>query len=103
MGNIKPTKPALLLKKCLEEKGIGAILQHWDGHKHIDIFIPSSNLYIEIDGLQHYLSANQIISDIERDYWSYQEGFKTFRVPRFVVLTNHRKVVEAIEKIVNIQ
>ncbi len=54
---------------------------------------------MEIDGLQHYLSANQIMSDIERDYWSYKDGFKTFRVPNFVAMTNYKKVVDALVKI----
>lgn len=101
MGNIKPTKAALLLRDCLKEKGIETVLQHWDGHKHVDIFIPSASLYIEIDGIQHYVRASQIVSDIERDYHSYKEGFKTFRVPSFVALTNYKSVVSAIEKVVH--
>ena len=101
MSNIKPTKAALLLKDCLEEKGIQVVLQHWDGHKHIDIFLPSGNMYIEIDGLQHYLSARQIISDMERDFWSHKNGFKTFRIPHFVALTNYKKVTEAIVNVLD--
>lgn len=100
MGNIKPTKAALLLRDCLEEKGIKVELQHWDGHKHVDIYIPKAKLYIEIDGIQHYIKAKQIMSDIERGYWSYKEGFKTFRIPSFVALTNHRAVVDAVVKVI---
>ncbi len=101
MANIKPTRAAVLLRDCLKEKEIEVVLQHWDGHKHVDIFIPAANLYIEIDGLQHYTNSKQITSDIERDYWSHKEGFKTFRVPSFVALTNYKAVVKAIENIVN--
>lgn len=100
MANNKPTKAVLLLRDCLEEKGIEVILEHDDGHKHVDIFIPKAKLYIEVDGLQHYLRPSQIIADMERDFHSYQEGFKTFRIPSFVALTNYKKVVSAIEKIV---
>ncbi len=100
MSNPRPTKSALLIGNCLKDRGIEVIFEHWDGHKHVDIFVPSANLYIEVDGLQHYISAKHIMSDIERDYWSHKEGFKTFRIPSFVALTNYRSVVIAIEKIV---
>ena len=99
MSNITPTKEALLLRDCLEARGIEVVLQHWDGHKHVDLYIPKAKLYIEIDGMQHYTNPKQIMSDIERDYWSYQDGFKTFRVPSFVVLTEGRRIAKSIEQL----
>lgn len=99
MGNIKPTKAALLLCDCLEEKDIEVVLQHWDGYKHIDLFIPKGKLYIEIDGPLHWLNAKQIISDFERDYHSINGGFKTLRVPSFIVLTETDKLTAAISEV----
>jgi len=96
MGNIKPTKEALLLQSELSEIGIEAKLQHWDGHKHVDLYIEAAKLYIEVDGLNHWLNPKQIISDFNRDHYSDQGGYRTFRVPSFVVLTETKRLAKAI-------
>ena len=46
MSNIRPTKEALLLNKELNKVGILTELEHWDGHKHVDIYVPAGKLYI---------------------------------------------------------
>lgn len=96
MGNIKPTKEALLLQSELTELGIEAELQHWDGHKHVDLFIKEAKLYIEIDGLNHWLNPKQIESDFNRDHYSDRDGFRTFRIPSFVVLTEAKRLAKSI-------
>lgn len=70
MSNIRPTKEALLLNKELNKAGILTELEHWDGHKHVDIYVPAGKLYIEIDEEQHYTSVKQISSDFRRDHYS---------------------------------
>ena len=100
MSNIKPTKEALLLQAELANVGVESTLQYWDGHKHVDLFVPSAKLYIEIDGLAHWLKPTQIISDFKRDHYSDTDGFNTFRVPSYVVLTNTNELVKAISEVI---
>jgi len=100
MANIEPTKEALLLQSELAAVNIEATLQHWDGHKHIDLFVSSAKLYIEIDGLSHWLNPKQIVSDFKRDHYSDGDGFNTFRVPSFIVLTNTKELVQAIKEVI---
>ena len=99
MSNIRPTKEALLLNEELNKAGILTELEHWDGHKHVDIYVPSGKLYIEIDGLSHYTNVNQISSDFRRDHYSEVEGFKTFRIPSMVVSMKLKELTAAILEI----
>jgi len=101
MGNIQPTKEALLLNEALQKLGIETVLEHWDGHKHVDIFIPKGKLYIEVDGIQHLTSVNQIMSDFQRDHYSDDEGFHTMRIPSMIVEEKAGSIAKAITKILN--
>jgi len=56
MYKTEPTENARILNEALNKVGIETKLEHWDGHKHVDIFIPKGKIYIEIDGPQHYTS-----------------------------------------------
>lgn len=95
--NVKTiSKEALDLHHALEEKGIDTILEHNDGHKTVDIYIPIAKLYIEVDGLPHYTKAEQIISDFDRDHYSDTDGFRTFRIPNEIVIHHLEKVCLAI-------
>jgi len=38
MYRVEPTENALSLNSALNAVGIETVLEHWDGHKHIDIF-----------------------------------------------------------------
>jgi very-short-patch-repair endonuclease len=99
MPKIKPTKEALLLNKALNDLDIETELEHWDGHKHVDIFVPAGNLYIEIDGIRHYTNVTQISSDFRRDHYSEEEGFKTFRIPSILIQTKVIEIANAIKNI----
>ena len=99
MSNIKPTKEALLLNKALRKLGIDTELEHWDGHKHIDIFIPKGKIYIEVDGIQHLTSVKQVMSDFQRDHFSDDEGFHTMRIPSTIVSEKVDSIASAIAKI----
>jgi very-short-patch-repair endonuclease len=103
MGNIRPTKEALLLNRELNKAGILTELEHWDGHKHVDIYVPTGKLYIEIDGEQHYTSVTQISSDFRRDHYSELEGYRTFRIPSFVVEKKLKTITKAILEILNFE
>jgi very-short-patch-repair endonuclease len=94
------TESKILFDKLIAE-GIFAELEYWDGHKHIDIHIPSAKLYIEVDGVQHFTNPNQIASDFLRDHYSDDSGYDTFRIPNQIVRDKMDTIVKAIQKIVS--
>lgn len=85
----------------LTGEGIFAELEYWDGHKHVDIYIPYAKLYIEVDGVQHFTNPDQIARDFLRDHYSDDNGFDTFRIPNQIVRDKMDIVVKAILKIVS--
>jgi hypothetical protein len=62
------TPQAIKLVEELIKRRIKVEPEHWDGHKHVDIFLLDVPLNIEINGLQHYTNPAQIISDFNRVY-----------------------------------
>ncbi len=81
----KITRQAVKLRRLLGERKIKARLEHWDGAKHVDLFIPAAKLNIEVDGSQHFLDAAQILSDLRRDCASCRINAYTFRVPNTII------------------
>lgn len=100
MSNIKPTKESSLLNDALKKAGVETELEYWDGHKHIDIYVPKGKLYIEIDGIQHNTNVKQITSDFERDHYSDLEGFRTLRLPSSIIPEKVNSIVKAVVKII---
>lgn len=98
MGNINPTEEEIILTKELNGLGIVTESQHWDGHKHVDIFIPAGKIYIEIDGPQHYTSVKQILSDFQRDHFSDDDGFHTLRIPTESISKHSKTIAKAVAK-----
>lgn len=94
------TIQAINLHSALTQAGIEAELEYWDGHKHIDICIPASKIYIEVDGMQHLTNPNQIARDFIRDHYSDVDGFNTLHIPNSVIEEDLNKVVSAIKKVV---
>ncbi len=88
---------------ALREKGISLEFEHWDGHKHVDIFIPSAGLCIEVDGPKHYTDVEQILRDLKREHYSDVEGLSTMHVPNEIVNTYFGRVVDAIAEVVFIR
>ncbi len=101
MPKSKPTKHALQLNNALKKVGVEAVLEYFDGHKHVDIFVPKGKIYIEIDGAHHYTSAIQMMTDFERDHYSDDDGFHILRIANEVVEREAIKIARAIQKIVN--
>ncbi len=101
MNRIVPTKNAMILNDALKAVGIETILEYYDGHKHIDIYIPKGKIYIEIDGAQHYTNPHQMVTDFERDHYSDDSGFHTLRIANEVVEKQAIKIARAIKKILN--
>lgn len=98
---LPPTKHARDLHAALTQVGVEAHLEHPDGHKCVDIYVPKAKLYIEVDGKQHYTSAVQIQADFERDHSSDDAGFHTMHITNHSVDTEVMKIARAIKKITN--
>lgn len=94
------TEQSKNLHAALLKEGIEANIECWDGHKHVDICIPSSKIYIEVDGIHHLTNPDQIARDFIRDHYSDDNGFDTLHIPNFVVEKDLDKVVKAIKKVV---
>lgn len=95
------TEQAQKLHSELTNSGIDSELEYWDGHKHVDICIPGSKIYIEVDGSQHLTSPDQIARDFMRDHYSDVDGFNTLHIPNDVIDNDLTKVVKAITKLVH--
>lgn len=100
MPNITPTKHTMLLVDALRKRGIELETEHWDGHKHIDIYIPQDKIYIEIDGEPHYTRPQTIISDFNRDYFSFKDGFFTKHITNEAIETHLEEIVDAVCEVV---
>lgn len=96
-----PTKFVRKLANALDKRGVVYKLEHWDGYKHVDIYIPKAKLYIEVDGAQHDIKVKQIISDFQRDYYSFKDGFFTKRITNEEVELHSEEIANAISEIVN--
>lgn len=81
----KATPQAQRLSEALNDLRVQNELEYDDGHKHVDIAIPSARLYIELDGSQHAFNAKQIIADDDRDKGSQKSGWTTKRFPNAYV------------------
>lgn len=99
MPNIKSTKQTLELAQELNKRGIKTILEHWDGHKHVDIYLPGVPLNIEVNGLQHYTNPLQIISDFNRVYYSDQSKCHTLSITNQLIETHLQEIATAIEAV----
>lgn len=104
MHNTKPTVWALRLKWALQKLGIKDVrTELWDGHKHIDLAIPSAHMDIEIDGSQHSTDANQILADFKRAHYSDLQGYDTKHVTNEELRWNLWGTAKAIANAARIQ
>jgi very-short-patch-repair endonuclease len=76
----QPAAYAIKLMDALKKLGVHFIPEANDGHKHIDIRIPNAKLDVEVDGIQHLINPDQIITDIKRTDYSRVDGYETMRV-----------------------
>lgn len=99
MPNTTPTKQVSMLADALKQRGVTLEIEHWDGHKHIDIYIPNDHLYIEVDGLPHSTDVKQIISDFNRDYFSFKSSFFTKHITNEAIENHLDEIADAIAKV----
>lgn len=99
MPNITPTKHTMLLADALRKRGVELETEHWDNHKHVDIYIPADRIYIEVDGASHYTKLERIISDFNRDYFSFKDGFFTKHITNESIDTHLEEIADAIAQV----
>jgi len=97
-----PTLQTIMLVNALKKRGVKVETEHWDGHKHVDIFIPEAQLYIEIDGIQHYTDPKQIVSDLMRDHHSDDDKFFTKHISNQLIEKFPEEIADAIAQIVKV-
>jgi very-short-patch-repair endonuclease len=102
MPKLEPTKETLALAHALRDRGVVVELEHWDGHKHVDIFIPAAKLYIEIDGIQHFTNPKQILTDFKRDHYSDDGSFFTKRFSNEMITHHLDEIADAVTEIASI-
>jgi very-short-patch-repair endonuclease len=99
MPNIKPTAQCQKLIDALRQRGVELEQEYWDGHKHVDIYIKKDNLYIEVDGMHHIIRPERIVSDFNRDYFSFKDGFFTKHITNEAIETNLEEIANAIARV----
>ena len=87
------TKAAIAFYFGLKKYGLNPTLEHNDGHKTVDIALLDNHLYFEIDGIHHF-EGEQAFADIQRNFFSWREGFQTFHIPNWIA-RNNKKLDEA--------
>lgn len=93
------TKQTQMLADALRVRGVELELEHWDGYKHVDIYIPKDKLYIEVDGVPHYTQFKRIISDFNRDYFSFKDGFFTKHITNESIEEHLDAIADAIASV----
>lgn len=92
----KPTRETLNLKGALEKLGIRVLKEVDDGHKHIDLSIPSARINIEIDGDQHITDSHQILKDLNRTHYSDDLGYDTLHISNHSLNSNLGGIASAV-------
>lgn len=96
----RATPEARKLYFALKEKGIHALIEWWDKHKHIDIAIPEADINIEVDGPLHNIKPQQALQDLKRTYYSFKQGFFTLRIPNSLITNHFEDCVQLITEMV---
>ncbi len=109
MSNKIPTEHENKLFKALQEKNVNCIQHHKDyyvdkngvtRHKTIDIYLPDDNIFIEVDGKHHITRPETIISDFNRDYFSFKKNFFTKHITNEAIDSHLDDIVDAIVVVV---
>lgn len=98
-SDVNPTETAGKLKKSLEKLGIKVEEEYFDGYKHIDLFIPSIKVNIEVDGIQHLTDCDQIVRDFHREYYAERAGYHTLHIPNILVNQFCDQIAHAIAEL----
>ncbi len=90
------TQEALALKRALEQLGVRVLKEVDDGHKSIDLAIPSAKINIEVDGIHHLTNPYQIVADLGRGYYSHKKGYNTMHIPNEMIRLHLKDIAEGL-------
>lgn len=96
----EPTPQAKRLHEALNKRDIYNELEPFDGHKHVDIYIPSAKLNLEVDGEYHLRESEQWFRDLKRDLHSNNEGKSTIHIPNHYVDTHLDELANVIAEVI---
>jgi very-short-patch-repair endonuclease len=85
---------------ALVVRGVPVKALHNDGHKTVDMAILPARLYIEVDNLDHFTKADQIIRDIKRGHFSDGDDYRTFYVTNQIIENYCDEVAGALAEVV---
>jgi very-short-patch-repair endonuclease len=97
------TKHEKALREALERRGVKVFPQFNDSYKHIDLYLPEAKVNIEVDGIQHLISARHIISDFARTYYADKAGYNTIHIQNETLDNHLDKIADAIAEVVAIR
>lgn len=83
------TQETIKLYFSLKQRGAPAILEHFDGYKHVDIAIPDARVNKEVDGGHHNYNTMQALADLKRTYFSFLNEIYTIRIPNSLVYNDY--------------
>ena len=95
-GFVKPTPEADALRTELERRGVRVLTEVFDGHKHIDLSIPSAKLNVEVDGIHHLTDPDQLLADLSRGYYSDKLGYHTLHIPNELIRTHLDQIADSL-------
>lgn len=94
------TEETKKLNEVLNQNGVNTMLEYSDGHKHVDIAIPAAHIFIEVDGLHHFIDSKQIEADFKRNHYSDGDDFDTIHIPNIIIEHHCNEVAKAISTLV---
>ena len=95
-GFKEPTKEASDLKEELKKRGIKVYVELNDGYKHVDLALPDAKLNVEVDGVQHLTNPHQIVTDLNRGYYSSKLGYSTMHIPNEMIRLHLKEIADAL-------
>lgn len=95
------TDENFVLYFALKERNVPAIIEKYDGYKHIDIAIPEAKVNIEVDGAHHNYNHKQALADLKRTYASFLRGYLTLRIPNSLVQNKLEETADCIVDFLN--
>jgi very-short-patch-repair endonuclease len=96
---LKPSGYTFKLMKALKKLKVRFIPEFSDGYKHVDIRIPSAKLDIEVDGIQHLINPEQIMTDFKRADYSKKDGFDTMHIHNLDLKEETGNIASAIAEV----
>lgn len=90
------TEQTKRLNEALIINGLHPILEYSDGHKHVDIAILESKIFIEVDGLHHFIDPKQIQADFKRNHYSDGDDYDTIHIPNLIIEHHCDEIAKAI-------